>query len=206
MRACWKSVVWQTVEILLIKQMQVQHGKFCVNGRQMLLSPRGHPWALWEQGIKQEGKRKINEWKPRAGPGTSSPQQSACGHRCIPSAQIECDLCVRRRPSSPLCVSTGERAAPLRNPVPRWKHFPPCIMRTKIIRALCNQKRHKARNTRMHKETAMLFGARHGPQSQMQGTWWKPEAHCERSLNKALARCFPARHPRPRWMWKCCSF
>lgn len=47
---------------------------------------------LSNERIKQEGKRKINEWKARADPGTVLPVRSACGHRCFLSAHIECDL------------------------------------------------------------------------------------------------------------------
>ncbi len=122
-------------------------GEFSVYGKQMLLSPHGHPWALWEQGIKQEGKRKINEWKSRAGLGPACPCGVPAATAAFPQPRLSV-TCVRRRSSSPLCACPRpERAAPLQNPALRWKDFPPCIMCMKIIRTLCN---HSTKSPEIH--------------------------------------------------------
>lgn len=147
-RACWRTAVWKTIEILLIKQMQAlldlskvskevtgTESFVCMVSNSLTLLP---PLSSWESGgnKKKGGKRKI-KWKESSGrAGTRFPVQSACGHRCFPSAQIECDLCQAQTLVSTLRVPAAERAAPLRNPALRWKHSPMCIMCMKIIRCI----------------------------------------------------------------------
>lgn len=55
--------------------------------------------------------------------GTSLPVRSACGHRCFPSAQIECDLCQAQILVSTLCVSPAREGSAAAKPCPEMKGF-----------------------------------------------------------------------------------